>query len=257
MESYPLDKEMIADNVQPYPSELYFWGVHNRSGSPRFADSERIRLALLPEGKATVTAQGIKFGPNFYECEYAEKQAWRLKARNYGSWKVRVGYDSRCANVIYLRLDESNQSLPCPMVSASPFKDCDWVEIDAYLHERGLASSRATHRGLQALSDLEADVNAIAIKATERTQMALADGSAESKSSRIKNMRRRTKEEIEHIHLTETSETLDGLGKASAEQTSEATGLGIHAQDPYVPIPQPSNVRDIRERMLTDGQEEQ
>jgi hypothetical protein len=257
MESYPLDKEMIADNVQPYPSELYFWGIHNRSGSPRFANSERIRLALLPEGKATVTAQGIKFGPNFYECEYAEKQAWRLKARNYGSWKVRVGYDSRCANVIYLRLDESNQSLPCHMVPASPFKDCDWVEIDAYLHERGLASARATHRGHQALSDLEADVNAIATKATERTQMALADGSVESNSSRIKNMRRRTKEEIEHIHLTETSEISDGLGKVSTEQTSEEAGLDIHAQDSYVPIPQPSNVRDIRERMLTDGQEKQ
>jgi putative transposase len=254
MESYPLDREMISDGVQPYPSELYFWGIDNRSGSPRFRDSERVRLALLPEGKATVTPQGIKFGPNLYQCEYAEKHGWRLKARNYGSWKVRVGFDSRCADVIYLRQDETNEALACYIDSNSPFKNCDWAEIDTYTNERRVASAHATHRGIQALSDLESDVGDIVSRASEKTRAALVNGEQESGSSRLKNMKGKTKEEIGHMHRVEAAHiSSGGSNTLPTGVASEATEPSIDSDDTYVPIPEPTNIRDVRERMLRDG----
>jgi hypothetical protein len=213
-----------------------------------------VRLALLPEGKATVTPRGIKFGPNLYQCEYAEKQAWRLKARNYGSWKVSVGFDSRCADVIYLRHDETSESLACYIDSNSPFKNCDWAEIDTYTNDRRVASAHATHRGVQALSDLESDVGDIVTRASEKTRAALVNGEQESSSSRLKNMMGNTKEEIGHMHRVEVIQIAgEESNMLPTDVASEASELSIDSDDTYVPIPEPTNIRDIRERMLRDG----
>jgi len=255
MESYPLDRDMIFDGVEPYPVSLYYWGIDNRSGIPRRRDPETIRLALLPESEATVTERGIQFGPNFYTCQYAEDNAWALKAKNYGRWKVRVGFDPRRTNMIYLRLGNDMPSIPCYLDSKSPFQGCDWVEVDSYTDSKKLLAKRAIHRGLQAESDLDSQVEGIVAKATIRTQEANINAPKESKRSRIENMRARTREEIEHMQRMEgyeilTEESPEFSVRASRSQAASASG----ADEVYVPIPQPNNVRDIRERMLRDGQ---
>ncbi len=255
MESYPLNRDMIADEVEPYPISLYNWGIENGLGSPRSRDQETIRLALLPEGEATVTERGIQFGPNLYTCNHAEDNAWRLKAKNYGRWKVKVGFYPRRSDIIYLRLDDSSPSIPCYLDKKSPFHGCDWVEIDSYTDRKKLSAKRATSRGLQAESDLDSAVDSVVAKATARTQAAIADVPEESKRARLQNMSSRTKVEIEHMQRAEGYEISD---KESSEffepplkiSTASSEGTG----EIYVPIPQPNNVRDIRERMLRDGQ---
>lgn len=254
LESYPLDRDMIADGVEPYPASLYHWGVENRSGDPRTRDPETIRLALLPEGEATVTERGIQFGPSFYNCQYAEENAWRLKAKNYGRWKVRVGFNPRDTDVIYLRLAHDQPSIPCYRDNKSPFRGCDWVEITSYLENKKLSANRAMHRDLQAESDHDSAVEAVVSKATASTRADIASAPKESNRSRIQNMRTRTKEEIERMNRAESGGIVD-------EESSAYLGRGLprsqasmgESDEDYVPIPQPSNVRDIRERMLRDG----
>lgn len=254
MESYPLDRDMIADEVEPYPVNIFHWGIDNGLGSPRRRDSETIRLALLPEGEATVTERGIQFGPNFYTCKYAEDNAWALKAKNYGRWKIRIGFDPRTTRIIYLRLDDNRSSIPCYLDPRSPFQGCDWVEVDSYTDRKKLMAKRATHRGLQAESDLDSDVEAVVAKAMARTQAAIAEAPEESKRARLKNMRARTKDEIEHMQRVEAHEILAEESPDSSERATLSSAASTKGSDEmYVPITQPSNVREIRERMLRNG----
>lgn len=256
MTSYQLDKDMIADEVQPYPSELYYWGVDNRSGIPRYKDPETIRAALLPEDTATVTEQGIKFGPNVYSCELAEKEGWFLKARNNGRWNVRIAFDPRTTKVIYLRLGDGSPSILCQLKPKSPFENCDWAEVDTYVEHKGLEEARDVQRGIQALSNLDTEVGNIVAKAAQKTQDAISQTPGESNRSRLKNMRVRRKEELERMHLNEVQELYGTITSLDDEGTLNFVEPPEDNNAEYVPIPQPTNVRDIRERMMRDGQEE-
>jgi len=61
LEDYPLEADMIADRVEPYPINLWNWGLKHRSGCLRKQDIETVRLNLLPEAEASVTQNGIYF----------------------------------------------------------------------------------------------------------------------------------------------------------------------------------------------------
>jgi putative transposase len=84
MDWYEMDREMMVDQVEPYPVDLYFWGIANRSGHLRERDAETIRVQLLPEGEATVTERGIRFRQLYYTCEAAEKGGGSLKQGTKG-----------------------------------------------------------------------------------------------------------------------------------------------------------------------------
>ncbi|XWK90297.1 MAG: transposase family protein [Phormidium sp.] len=47
LENYPVNEFMIADRVEPYPVDLWHWGVQNL-GCPRMMAPEIVRLNLLP-----------------------------------------------------------------------------------------------------------------------------------------------------------------------------------------------------------------
>lgn len=103
LKSYPRDSEMIRDEVEPIPINLWNWGLQNRSGNLIYHTPETIRLHLLPQKQATITKKGIKFKEKMlYSCETAIKESWFSEARIKGSWSVKVAYDPRDMTHIYL-----------------------------------------------------------------------------------------------------------------------------------------------------------
>jgi putative transposase len=69
MDWYEMDRAMIADHVEPYPLELWEWGLQNRVGHLRTSSLETIRLELLPRGQASIARDGIHFQGLRYGCE--------------------------------------------------------------------------------------------------------------------------------------------------------------------------------------------
>jgi Mu transposase, C-terminal len=245
---YEMTAEMIVDGVQPYPLELFYWGIENYSGHPRFRDPETIRVNLLPEGEATVTAQGIKFKGLNYDCDLAQKEAWRFKARNLGSWKIRIGYDPRCVDLIYLRFDDGRLPVPCYLLPHSPFEGCDWREVETYHEGRKLADDRAAYSKLQALVDLDETVERVTKRATKRVKSARSVTPPQSKAARRKGIQNKRQVEIEAQHEAETNDLRVKAGLiVSMTKDSENN-------EEYVPLPAPGKVSSIRERML--GHEE-
>ncbi len=241
---YKMTAEMIADGVQPYPLELFHWGIDNYSGHPRFRDPETIRVNLLPEGEATVSPEGIRFKGLHYDCELAQKEAWRFKARNLGSWKIRVGYDPRCVDLIYLRFDDGRPSVPCYLLPHSPFEGCDWREVETYNEGRKLADDRAAYSKLQALVDLDETVERVTKRATKRVESAKSVTRPPSKAARRKGIRNKRQGEIEAQQEAEASELRIKAGLVACTVNDPEN------HEEYVPLPAPSKVRDIRERMI-------
>jgi len=258
LNDYPLDADMIADDVQPYPIELYNWGIENRSGSLREIDQEIYRINLLPEGDATVTESGIKFGPCLYTCALSEKEAWRERAREFGRWSVRVAYHPRTTKVLYLRLGGGKPSIPCNLIDPdSAYANCDWSEVNDYIEEAKVKKAHATSIGMQDISDLETTLKHKVNKATKNKQVALTEAKKMSKRSRTGSIRENRQEEIDSMQRDEANRFLPDRNSGMVRRSNSSTTsqqLEDFDEQP-VPMPQLVNLQEIREKRMKSGQD--
>jgi hypothetical protein len=99
MQAYRLNLRELADDVHPSPIGLWNHNIADRAGLlPRYTE-ETVRLALLPQGKATVTEHGILFNGCHYSCKEAVTGGWFVHARVRRTDLV-VSYDGRLVDSI-------------------------------------------------------------------------------------------------------------------------------------------------------------
>ena len=103
IENYPKEEKMFQDDIKPIPIELWNWGIRNKSGSLRKVNVDLLKISLMPEGMATVTAKGILFKKIYYTSSILMQENTFEKARNNGKWKVKIAYDPRNMNYIYIK----------------------------------------------------------------------------------------------------------------------------------------------------------
>jgi hypothetical protein len=102
LKDYPLSPEMIRDGVRPVPAEMWEWGVPHGGGRLRIYPAEQVRISLLPFDEATVTSYGIRYFGCYYSCSLAIEEHWFDRARQRGTWKVKISYDPRCMDSLWL-----------------------------------------------------------------------------------------------------------------------------------------------------------
>jgi hypothetical protein len=135
MPDYPLDRAMLQAGVAPCPLDLWQWGIENRTGHLRTLPAETIRLSLLPQDEASVTRQGIRFHKLFYTCPTAVEAGWYVQAGQSGRWKVRVSYDPRLVDWLYLWHDGGRRVEACTLVDNSRmhvFRGLDWATVQTH-----------------------------------------------------------------------------------------------------------------------------
>ena len=81
MDWYRMDEFMIQDYVEPYPIDLWNWGIRNRAGHLRKVSPDILKLNLLRTTEASVTYRGIRFEGLFYSCDLALKEQWFIRSR--------------------------------------------------------------------------------------------------------------------------------------------------------------------------------
>jgi hypothetical protein len=108
-------EEMIMDDVQPIPREIWNWGMGKDFSKPKVFDERTIKLNLMPSGKATVTRDGISFKKMLYTCDEAKRENWFDKAFLKGKWKVDISYDPRNMNIIYIRKKGRDNFITCTL----------------------------------------------------------------------------------------------------------------------------------------------
>ena len=197
---YPRDAQMIADDVQPVPIELWDWGVARRTGQPRRYPEEVVRFSLLPEAEATVTETGIRFHGCFYSCAEAVAGHWFDRARQRGTWKERISYDTRSMDRIWLHRKGSRPVFtPCTLTQKSEmWRDRTLWEIDQIRQAERAAVAAHLPAKHAAQATRNRRISGIVAEAEARTGAA-ADPAA-SKASRVAGIRENRAAEREALH---------------------------------------------------------
>ena len=198
LRDYEKSSDMIADGVQAIPSDLWDWGIAHRSGSLRAFPPERVRLSLLPSGEATVTATGIRYAGCFYSCQKAIEEHWFERARQRARWKVRISYEPRCMDEIYLQ-DETGRGhfIPCALTEKSRHHQGRTLwEIDQIRQEESRAARNHEPQILRGRINLAENIKGIVHEAqTMRVDAPDPSGSNRQRTGSIRENRRVEKRE--------------------------------------------------------------
>ncbi|UPM54533.1 Mu transposase C-terminal domain-containing protein [Gottfriedia acidiceleris] len=161
LKNYNCEEMMLTDEVKLIPREIWNWGIKNRSGFLRTFSEDIVKLHLLPGGNATVSFKGIEFKGMRYSCERAIKERWFNEARDR-SWKVKVSYDPRNMNKIYIHVDDGNGYEICTLLEHQmKYKDLFLHDVEyLQLYEEYNAKSYASYE-LQEEVNLQAEISTI------------------------------------------------------------------------------------------------
>lgn len=202
LKRYDKDRDLAADGVSAVPIDLWEWGVANRSGSLRQYPEDMVRFSLLPAAEAMVTLNGIRVQGNFYTCAKALEERWFDRARQSGTWKVKVSYDPRNLDEIYLHDSRGAMHFhTCTMTERSrAYRQMSIWEIDQQQGLEKHASAKRQPRQQLASANLAANIEDIVSGAVKQK----GDPSTESAASRTKNIRKHRAEEKQSNRKAET-----------------------------------------------------
>lgn len=130
-----LDPTLIADGIEPYPCNLWKWGIESRSGYLQEVSLNTMRENLLPDAVARVTGEGIRYRNRWYTCKRAEEEKWFEQVRSgKKSWNIAIAYDQRTSDFIYLRHGGKEPLEICTVLQKerAPFHHHDWFDVDDY-----------------------------------------------------------------------------------------------------------------------------
>ncbi len=223
IDKYPIEKEMIEDEIVPTPVSLWSWGIKNRKGRLKTVDREVLRLNILPKGKASVSRAGIRFKGLYYSSDKAIKEQWfiNLKIRN-----IEVVYDPRNMNKIYIPYNNGLDYDECYLIDSSlQYKDCLLEEI--VFNEELTSELKEKHLREQTQNniDLEKEIEKIVKKAQKEKQSSLIYGESNNKKLRgIKNNRLVEKE------INRVAESFE-LGEEKSKVKEKATIIELPKKD--------------------------
>ncbi len=192
LDDYQRDTEMIVDDVETIPNELWQWGISNRSGRLRTFPEDIVKLNLMPSGRATITAKGIKFKKLHYTCEKAKTEQWFERARSGTLDKnqkyLDISYDPRKSEYIYIRSSDGKDYEKCSIID---FEDRyigkNWSDIEYLLAHEQLQKQKYKGKETQTKVDLMAEFENIVEQATASTD-AVRDNTV-SNSKKVKGIR--------------------------------------------------------------------
>ncbi|MGD6834420.1 Mu transposase C-terminal domain-containing protein [Sutcliffiella halmapala] len=208
LKSYVRDRDLVADDVQPIPIELWRWGIQNRTGKLRVFSEKLVKLQLLPRGKATVNHKGIQFKGISYSSDKAIKENWFENARMKGSWKVELAYDPRNMSHVFV-IDESiGYFEECHMLEVSKrYEGLSLDEITYWRQQEKRIEQGQNHKQLQKEIDYIADVEAI-IKQAEKEKKAQQDTTL-SKAEQVGAIRDNRKAEKDRQRKVESKPIIE------------------------------------------------
>jgi hypothetical protein len=220
-----LDPAIIAAGIDPYPCNLWEWGINNRMGSLNEVTRDEMRLALLPRDEASVTREGIRFHNTRYTCDVAERENWFGKVRSgeRESWKVPIIYDPRALERIYLPLNNGKELQECRRTQRDEgkYRNYDWFDIDDLVELQAQRERDAASRELQERVRHRTRRDHIVGEATRKTNEARVEG--EKKADRTRNMREGRFAELQHGRKENSWDDITQKRSSHAIRPSEQT----------------------------------
>jgi hypothetical protein len=185
---YERDTAMIVDDVSSIPTELWKWGISNRSGRLRTFPEDIVKLNLMPTEKATITPKGIKLKGKemYYTSDRARREQWFEKARSNLLSKSEkylvISYDIRNLNYIYLPSEDGRYFETCYLIDhEGRYLNKNFHDIEYLLAYEELQKQKYRGQQLQQKVDLIAEIENIVNKAEKIAEDAQDDNLSKSK----------------------------------------------------------------------------
>ena len=226
LNDYQRDTEMIVDDVETIPRNLWQWGIANRSGRLRTFPEDIVKLNLMPSGRATITAKGIKFKKLYYTCQRAKTEQWfeRARSRTLGKSEkyLDISYDPRQPEYIYIRSSDGKDYEKCLIIDVEArYTGKTWSEIEYLLAYEQLQKQKNRGKETQTKVDLMAEFENIVEQATASTD-AVRDKTI-SNSKKVKGIRDNRAFEKEKRREEEAFELSKKESSSSVEHIEETT----------------------------------
>ncbi|MED3782787.1 DDE-type integrase/transposase/recombinase [Heyndrickxia sporothermodurans] len=171
IEKYPLEKEMIVEQLTATPINLWNWGIANKKGRLQTVSNQNIlRLNLLPKGRARITRAGIKFKGLAYGSEKALNEQWYLKMKNQS---IEVVFDPRSMNQIYIPHSDGQNFDICYLLDTSEQYKGDFLEeIEFYQQLLQETKRQETNKQVESTVNTDAAIESIIKQATKQKKEA-------------------------------------------------------------------------------------
>lgn len=254
---YDRNEFMVADEVTPIPRDLWHWGVINRNGRLKKQPENIVKLNLMLQGEATVTASGIQFKGMHYSCDVALREQWFVKARAGKSWRIKVCYDPRTTNEIFLWLDHGHQFETCTLLEREVrFFNKRVEEVEDLLEIERYQGRQHEVDNMMSKMELDAKTKAIVETAAKKTNEAI-EKSDESNHQRVKGTRKhRTNEK----QLNREQETFQLSDRASTLKSSANNVVPLNREESAERkqgyIPPADKLSKIKNYLTEEGDEE-
>ncbi|MEE6132829.1 transposase [Priestia sp. GS2] len=183
---YPLEKEMIAEQLTASPIHLWNWGITNKKGNLQIVSNQTIlRLNLLPKGKARITRAGIKFKGLAYGSEKALNEQWYLKMNNQS---IEVVFDPRSMDRIYIPHAGGLSFDTCYLLDTSVQYKGDFLEeIEFYQQLLQETKTQETNKQIESTINADVAIESIIKKAVKQKKETPVHSI--SKVKKLKNIR--------------------------------------------------------------------
>ncbi|GAC31707.1 Mu transposase C-terminal domain-containing protein [Paraglaciecola polaris] len=164
MTNYDCEQDM-PDDMPLTPINVWNWGIENRTGCFQSFDEERLKIAVLPRGQATVSREGIRYKGLFYTSVALEKLGWfvRIKNNTARPQSVKVLYDPMLVNQIYVIIPNSNQPpVACNIKSKSrAYLNDSFIQVEKRIATR--KETNVVHKALEEEEKRKLEEKTIAI----------------------------------------------------------------------------------------------
>lgn len=168
IDKYPVEKEMIEDEIIPTPIQLWNWGIENKKGRLKTVDRDVIRLNILPRAKASISRAGIKFKGLSYSSDKAIREQWFIKPK---ARSIDIIYDPRNINKIFIPHDDGFGYEECFLLETSvQYKNCLLEEIIFNNELFSELKSKSLREQNQININLEEEIDSIIKKAQKNKQ---------------------------------------------------------------------------------------
>jgi putative transposase len=208
--------EMSRDDVGFTPQDIWTWGLEN-AVIPNEISKDRLRMAFLPEKKASVTDKGILFRGLYYSGDFALTQRWFDIAKNEGRFNIPVRYLDSSTNHIWYQDPNTRKIIQFDLTTRSEaHKNRYWAEVLHRLEivKDKVARTREARLAYQTGFSLSLDEYEEAIRSKTRHLTSSPAKSVE------RGMRERKQVEAAVARQKETEEITRDLASASQSQGS-------------------------------------
>ncbi len=150
IDGFSREPDMPLD-VDCVPMQMWSWGIQARTGKPRSASEEAIRVGLMPRTEASFSNLGVCVWGAYYIAPEVMEEGWMLRKKGIKRPdKMEVAYDPATAEFIYLfPVANKRQYITCRLHDRSrEYHGMSFWEVWRYQDEA---------KGKKASSKLKAD----------------------------------------------------------------------------------------------------